>query len=211
MRSETSDRTSLILLGLYWVIASSSFVWRSLSSADIDYSEVLKIMECSAWIFLALVMMLRAVYLFRENSLSVLFFPVVIPALGLFKIINVMQSFYLRSAFCAIAVLGCITMFNFILYFENKEGFSSDGGSSSQALMHHRYVEYLRSFLWIAIFGVVAFLQWELQWAKAVVTPPTDFQFAVIGGLLQLSSVIGIGMCLIVYAFHVRLVEIESN
>lgn len=76
-------------------------------------------------------------------------------------------------------------------------------------LMHHRYLQFLYSIVWLIIFGgtwIIAFL------LQQVPTNKTDmFIFAFVVGAIQNLFISGAGLILIVYAFNERLRDIEHR
>ncbi len=197
-------RRNLILLGLYWFVASSSFFWEL---DRVRFFSCLDIIEIFLWILLALVILLWSVYRLHHRPMLVLFLPLAMPMLCLAQTIYLTKTFYLRTAFCAYAITGFILSFNILMFFEKK----SDWSKGHADLVHRRYIEYFRTFVWLVLFGIVSYLGWELNAFGHSQPLPGAPQTSPIIGLFQLVCVFTLGLMLVIYAFHVRLKEIEER
>jgi len=196
-------KRNIMLLSLYWIIASACFVWVPSVFGKVD---LLIIIESIGWIILALISMILIVYFFHNRSFLILFLPIIIPLIYFVRVISLTNMVYLRSAFCAFLTIAFILSFLFFLYFEKEKDISR----KHIILVHRRYLEYLRSFIWISMFLLVAYLAWELNAVGRFEELSAPSHFPLIIGLIQLISVFSFGVCLVFYAFHVRLQEIEQ-
>jgi hypothetical protein len=192
----------LVLLGMYWIIVSTSFV---LASFLFNHMSLTIVIRGVISALLALIYLILMVFFLRNRPFGVIFLPLLAPMASLTYIIISAGMFTLRSAFCAWSVIVFIFSFVGILLFEELFIRSE----THRSLVHHRYVEYLRSFVWLVIFGVVGFLSWEINALGRFNLPEMAPQTSAIMGLLQLISVFS-GIGFVAYAFHEKLRQIEE-
>ncbi len=121
---------------------------------------------------------------------------------------HLMNIIYLRFVFCALATVTFIAVFYGVLYFEMVSSSISD---RSRQLIHHRYLEYFRSFLWGVAFILVGYLSWEIGASDSFEKLGVPSRFSSIVGLLQLATIFGGGIVLVMYGFHTKLKEIEGE
>lgn len=193
----------LLMLMAYWIIASISFIWIPIL---FNSSCPVVILRCCIGTILAFIFLILMVFLLRDRPLAVIFLPLLAPAASLTYNILSSGKLTLRAAFCAWSVLVFIFSFIGVIFFEKVQLKSEP----QRNLMHHRYIEYLRSFIWLVIFGIVGFLTWEKDVLGHINLPAMPPQDSAIMGLLQLICVFS-GIGFVAYAFHVKLKQIEET
>jgi len=99
-----------------------------------------------------------------------------------------------------------IGAFSFMVYFEDV----NQSRNGHPELMHHRYIEYGRTFFWVVTIFVVAYLAWELQARGTAEDVGVPWALANIWEAIQLLSVVGFGGVLVFLGFHTKLSKIEK-
>ena len=193
----------LFYLGVYCLVALSSFVWLSYIRAPIDW---LVLAEGAALIILGLSGIILLTYFlrnYRPRELVVVLPGVFAMFVGM-VILWLTQMLLLRFVFSSVFIAVFIVVYNFVLYFEDI----FPPQHSHRELMHHRYIEYGRTLFWTVVVILIAYHAWEMQ---AEVYKQFRTQLSDVPALLQLVSVFGAGGCLAFLAFHNKLSEIERQ
>lgn len=76
-------------------------------------------------------------------------------------------------------------------------------------LMHHRYLQFLHSFVWLIIIGGTWFVVFMLQLIPPQKTPMFTTAFSI--AAFQYLFVGGVGLLLVAYSFNKRLRDIENK
>lgn len=102
-----------------------------------------------------------------------------------------------------------ILLFNIILYsYINLKLLADD---TYKGLVHKRYLEYMHNFIWISVFGLLTFMLLYLNLLnnlnKTIVEPEG---YPRVVWLIQLLFISFCSIGLILYAFHIKLKEIED-
>lgn len=122
----------------------------------------------------------------------------------------------LRQYFIALAIVGNIGLFNFILYDEEITEKKADH-------MHRRYLEYLRNYVWVITFILIGYFTWQFENIQSQLAIKTEAtvknciaamsyppHYPLCWSLLQFMVAILGGIILVAYAFHAKLREIEK-
>lgn len=212
----------VVLLGIYWVFAGSSFVLPPFVLGRFGWEAMV---ELTGLVVAVSAVEGFTIHLVRHHRIRELIatLPGLIALFSGATLLVLTGSISLRTVFCASFIGFTFAAFTSVLYSEDVERRTR----SQIELMHHRYLEYFRNYLWIVAFVTVGYLAWELQAlsqlgllqsqieALRALTIPAGFaasyEFLWVGGFLQLAFTVGTGMVLVVYGFHVKLGQIEAH
>ena len=111
----------------------------------------------------------------------------------------------LRIAVTLVLFGGCIVAWFTILFFEEFPSVPE-----ILKLIHARYLEYLKQFLWLIAIVIVSYLAWEIQ-ASTGGQRLAESSNTWVESFLQLLVTVGFGVGLVVLAFQRRLVAIETT
>lgn len=115
-------------------------------------------------------------------------------------------AYTIRSSILAFLVIFFIWLFNFILYSKTA---SND---KQRELQHKKYLQYMNSFMWVGIFGLLTFANIYSQLVEeltgSINGPPA---YPRIITLLQLFVISLSGIYLVFRAFDIKLEEIEKK
>lgn len=171
-------------------------------------------------IFIPICLILKLRSLKYINLLSWVF-----PLLGFFSILILLwvkckelcSSFSIYSSL--IPIIGNLWLFNFILYNE-KIG---EIPPNKLSFVHARYLEYLKNYIWVVIFGVFGYYTWQFnKELSEFVIKEESIKKAFISvmssstcyplwkSLFQVGASSFAGVILIFHAFHFKLKEIEN-
>lgn len=201
-------RKELTFLAVYWIIAASSFVWMPNIAFHLSWPVLA---ESIVTLVLSTTALLWATYFAAQKPSKEVFIisSAAIALLALLLLSWLTVSFSLRYVFCAFWATFFVGTFNFVLYIEDfvlKDKPRAD-------LAHRRYLEYARSFFWLMLVTLIGYLTWELNafgWNVPGFPPIDSDASSGTLGLLQLASIFGVGVGIIVWAFHKKLRQIEE-
>lgn len=113
---------------------------------------------------------------------------------------------FCRAPFLLLLVTIFILLFNFIIYSEEKEELNK-----CPKIKHKKYLQYLQTFSWILAFGFLASVPIFTTLAdklKGSISGPPEYPRII--WLVQLFIIFLFGISLVIYAFHIKLKEIED-
>lgn len=134
------------------------------------------------------------------------------PCVGLIAITAVVPQFYnteVRTTFLMTLTACLVAVFIFIRNYERVD----DINPHSLTLMHRRYLEYLRSLIWIVAFILVGYFGWEITAFRDrfVCLVKLDMQEHLIAGLTQLGTTVGGGVGVVFYSITQKLNQVEKK
>jgi len=191
---------NLIVLAVYWLVASSSLIWGRPSAVSPSWVTAVPAVLIIAF---ATILLVATTHLLHSRPLLVIVVPTFSALATALLCLSLLHKWSLRSVFCAFFIPFFVATFNAVLFSENASRMSS----LARTLVHRRYIEYLRSFLWVVTFVLVGYLSWEITFRTTFSTPKNSSPMV---GFFQLVCVfLGVPLC--VYAFHIRFTQIEGS
>jgi len=192
---------------LYWLISASSLVWipyiaNHASAVRIGLSVFILVV---VWAVVALAT--SFVKKHGAGRLAILVLPGAPCLLGL-VVLQIMEMLHSRLVLSAVFISVFIVVYNFVLFFERAP--STDASDGVRGMMHRRYLEYSRGFLWAAIFVLAAYFAWEIQVGTGGPAEPFG-KIEAVFEFLQLACIYGVGAILTFYAFNTKLRDIEGQ
>lgn len=122
-----------------------------------------------------------------------------------------MKSFweYIRNYFSLFTIGSYLYLFHFIV---DKQGELESNNSSYLSLVHSRYLEYLRNFIWISVFVLLTLVTVYVTFSKEQLgglAGPAAYPRVV--WLLHICISYLAGILLVLYAFHISIKKIEQE
>lgn len=192
-------------LAAYYIVAASSFVL--FPYLDMPFAGM-RLVVSIAVVILSTIVIWFATYIGTKRGWKeALVVCTGIPALlaTLFLSWFTTASLDVRYVFSAFFVAGFVGTFNFVLYFDNV----SHSGEVNGELLHSRYLEYERTFFWIILITVTAYITWEFAMRGPSYFENSSASRIGLLGLLQLVIVFGNGAAIVFVAFDRKLRQIE--
>ena len=213
IKNEEVVRQNLIILYVYWVITSGSFVFVPLfNDVQASFPPLINIIWVMGLIVLGIIIITCMVRYFHSNSMRILSLATFIALIllvscfaGIIFYIQLDRFYFIRIPLLIIAAISFIFLFNFILYSEKTGEIKEENAKN---LAQRRYLEYLRSFTWVVVFGLLTFV----QIAKDSVGGISGSQhYPRVIWFMQLFIIFFGGILSMLWAFHVKLKEIENQ
>lgn len=200
------------LVSSYWATASMTIIWGDYFKAqwwpNIGFqSSSLELSRCGGATVASLVFI--AVFWFLVNKLQGtkilrICIPLVAVGIGLPWIYNPQ----VRTGLLTILASSMVSAYIYAYRYEGIDR-TNQGGLT---MMHRRYVEYMRSFIWVVAFILVGYFYWEVSTVKY--EPVNGLTQAMHShaflSLIQLFITVGGGITLVLYGITRKLREMEG-
>jgi len=186
----------------YWVLATAGIIWGDFIKTACWEEVSLQALRCIGGTVACLTdagILIGAILKARGEKL---WFPcALILVIGL-AVPFICGDIGLRPEFCMFVIVMSVCGYLFAVYYEDITQTSSD----SLSLVHHRYLEYSKSSMWLIAFVLIGYFYWELRGLPA--TEPTVQH--IIASFLQLVASVAGGLVLVVYGLNRRLHQLEA-
>ncbi len=198
---------ALTLLGFYWLISASSFIWASIIAKEYNWMRILLVIGLLLVVLSLIILftLLLKKYLVKELVVAI---PILISLAGIFLILWILDVIVTRFIVLSMITSTYIGVFLFLQFYEDTKQSCNENAE----LAHRRYLEYGRSFFWTILIILISYLAWEIQAfsPRSGNEEPFPFILGNLGEALQLFIVVAVGGGLVFLGFHYKMREIEK-